>query len=189
MASPRTPGRTRRNQPSLEGVKPAGAAGWLRERRRTATKAGQRASRAEEPFPGAGYGLCPPGAPAALLVPQAAREPSFPEHTHPAADPSPRSGIVSLCQPESPTATPATGCALRGARAGTALAEPADTGFPKKPCPGACRRASGGGPRLPGCGCSSSRSEHPREPVGLEIAACRAPGTRRSGGTLLQRGN
>lgn len=160
LVTPRTPGKTRRNQLSLVGIRSAGAAGWLQEQCRTSHRGRAKSLQGSRPFSLSagiwGYAPQEPLQPS-LSCRQAWNHP-FPQHTHPWFDPSPHKShhvITSshYANQPSPTARPPQTGTWRGTQAVHRWWQSPQTQFfPKKPClfPKACRRASGKGPWLPG---------------------------------------
>lgn len=138
LVTPRTPGKTRRNQLSLVGIRSAGAAGWLQEQCRTGHQGRAKSLQGSRPFSLSagiwGYAPQEPLQPS-LSCRQAWNHP-FPQHTHPWFDPSPHKShhvITSshYANQTSPTARPSTDWDLEG-HPGCAqmVAEPTDTVFP-----------------------------------------------------------
>lgn len=85
LVTPRTPGKTRRNQLSLVGIRSAGAAGWLQEQCRTSHQGRAKSLQGSRPFSLSagiwGYAPQEPLQPS-LSCRQAWNHP-FPQHTHP----------------------------------------------------------------------------------------------------------
>lgn len=160
LVTPRTPGKTRRNQLSLVGLDLLVLLGGCRSSAEPATEGGQRASKAQDPFPSVlGYGVVLPRSPSSPPCP-AGRHGTILSHS------TPTPGLIHpltkattlLHRPIMQTSHhpqpdhPQTGT-WRGTRAVHRWWQSPQTQFfPKKPClfPKACRRASGKGPWLPG---------------------------------------